>query len=186
MTPSVPGVTPSVPGVPGVNGGAVALGIGGGKGDGVEGGAVALGIGGGKGEFRTLLDEIPPNQGSLSRSMSTTSLNSLRSDSLQTVSVQHLDARQSYILSPRPLFVKMAKSGFGMCFDIGSRHLGAGAKTRLHTPKAVAYHEQPHYCRFRIGHSFGRMESRIKKFTPPCVCRHTQRTWIRWHRYPLL
>ena len=49
--------------------------------------------------------------------------------------------------------------------------LGAGAKTRLHTPKAVAYHEQPHYCRFMIGHSLGRMESRIKKFTPHCVCR---------------
>ena len=25
---------------------------------------------------------------------------------------------------------------------------GAGAKTRLRTPKAVTYHEQPHYCRF--------------------------------------
>ena len=49
--------------------------------------------------------------------------------------------------------------------------LGAGAKVRLHTPKAVTYHEQPHYCRFMIGHSLGRMESRIKKFTPHCVCR---------------
>ena len=48
-----------------------------------------------------------------------------------------------------------------MCF--GSSTLGAGAKTRLHTPKAVTYHEQPHYCRFMIGHSLGRMESRIKK-----------------------
>ena len=26
-----------------------------------------------------------------------------------------------------------------------------------HTPKAVAYHEQSHYCRFMIGHSLGRM-----------------------------
>ena len=31
--------------------------------------------------------------------------------------------------------------------------MGAGAKTRLRTPKAVTYHEQPHYCRFIIGHS---------------------------------
>ena len=58
-----------------------------------------------------------------------------------------------------------------MCFDIGSQHLvGAGAKTRFHTPKAVTYHEQPDYCRFMIGHSLGRMESRIKKFTPHCAC----------------
>ena len=49
--------------------------------------------------------------------------------------------------------------------------MGAGAKIRLHTPKAVAYHEQPHYCRCMIGHSLGRMASRIKKFTPHCVCR---------------
>ena len=39
-------------------------------------------------------------------------------------------------------------------------------KTRLHTPKAVTYHEQPHCCRFMIGHSLGRMESRLKKFKP--------------------
>ena len=25
----------------------------------------------------------------------------------------------------------------------------------IHTPKAVAYHEQSHYCRFMIGHSLG-------------------------------
>ena len=62
-----------------------------------------------------------------------------------------------------------AKSGFEMCF--GPSTLGAGAKTRLHTPNAVTYHEQPHYCRFMIGHSLGRMESRIKKFTPHCICR---------------
>ena len=49
--------------------------------------------------------------------------------------------------------------------------LGAGAKTRLHTPQAVTYHEQPHCCRFMIGHSLGRMESKIKKFTPHCICR---------------
>ena len=49
--------------------------------------------------------------------------------------------------------------------------LGAGAKTRFHTPKAVTYHEQPDYCRFMIGHSLGRMDSRIKKFTPHCMCR---------------
>ena len=27
----------------------------------------------------------------------------------------------------------------------------------IHTPKAVAYHKQSHYCRFMIGHSLGRM-----------------------------
>ena len=48
--------------------------------------------------------------------------------------------------------------------------LGAGAKTRLHTPKAVTYREQPDYCRFMIGHSLVHMESRIKEFTPHCVC----------------
>ena len=34
------------------------------------------------------------------------------------------------------------------------------SKTQLHTPKAVTYHEQSHYCWFMIGHSLGRMESR--------------------------
>ena len=28
---------------------------------------------------------------------------------------------------------------------------------KIHTPKAVTYHEQSHYCRFMIGHSLGRM-----------------------------
>ena len=35
---------------------------------------------------------------------------------------------------------------------------GAGAKTHLHTPKAMTYREQSHYCRFMIGHSLGRMD----------------------------
>ena len=52
-------------------------------------------------------------------------------------------ARPSQILHPAPLFQNGAKSGFEMCF--GPSTLGAGAKTRL--------------------------ESRIKKFTPHCVCR---------------
>ena len=39
--------------------------------------------------------------------------------------------------------------------------LGPGANARIHTPKAVAYHEQPHYCRSMLGHSLGLMESRI-------------------------
>ena len=72
------------------------------------------------------------------------------------------------------LFIKMAcKQNLDLrCVLISDPGtLGAGAKTRLHTPKAVTYHEQPHYCRFMIGHSVGRMESRIKKFTPHCVCR---------------
>ena len=67
-------------------------------------------------------------------------------------------------------FQNGAKSRFKMCF--GPCTLGALANTRLHTPKAVTYHEQPHYCRFMIGHSLVRMESRIKKFTPHSVCRH--------------
>ena len=78
---------------------------------------------------------------------------------------------KSYIA---PLFFKMAcKQNLDLrCVLISDPStLGAGAKTRLHTPKAVTYHEQPHYCRFMIGHSLGRMESRIKKFTPHCVCR---------------
>ena len=33
-----------------------------------------------------------------------------------------------------------------------------------HTPKAVTYHEQSHYCRFVIGHSLGRMD--ISFFLP--------------------
>ena len=53
-------------------------------------------------------------------------------------------ARQSKILTSRPLFFQNgAKSGFEMCF--GPSTQGAGAKTRL--------------------------ESRIKKFTPHCICR---------------
>ena len=47
------------------------------------------------------------------------------------------------ILNRAPFFQNGAKSGFEMCF--GPSTLGAGAKTRL--------------------------ESRIKKFTPHCVCR---------------
>ena len=43
--------------------------------------------------------------------------------------------------------------------DVSGDVSGAGCHTRLHTPKAVTYHEQPHYCRFMIGHSLGRMES---------------------------
>ena len=66
--------------------------------------------------------------------------------------------------------------------------LGAGAKTRLHNPKAVTYHEQPHYCRFMIGHSLGRVESRIKKFTPHCICRAPFTQWchnLHWRRVSL-
>ena len=73
-----------------------------------------------------------------------------------------------------PLFFKMAcKQNLDLrCVLISDPGtLGAGAKTRPNTPKAVTYHEQPHHGRFMIGHSLGRMESRIKKFTPHCVCR---------------
>ena len=54
---------------------------------------------------------------------------------------------KSYIA---PLFFKMAcKQNLDLrCVLISDPStLGAGAKTSLHTPKAVAYHEQPHYCR---------------------------------------
>ena len=72
----------------------------------------------------------------------------------------------------RALCFKMAcKQNLDLSCVLVCSTLGAGAKTRLHTPKAVAYHEQPHYCRFMIGHSLGRMESRMKKFTPYCMCR---------------
>ena len=53
---------------------------------------------------------------------------------------------------------------------------GAGCKTRLHTPKAVTYHEQSHHCRFMIGHSLGRMESRIcnnTNATPRFMCAYS-------------
>ena len=58
-----------------------------------------------------------------------------------------------------------AKSGFEMCLDIGPRHIGCWDQNTSH--------EQPHYCGFMIGHSLGRVESTIKKFTPHCICRHT-------------
>ena len=32
-------------------------------------------------------------------------------------------------------------------------------------------HDRSHYCKFVIGHSLGRMESRLKKFTPQCMHR---------------
>ena len=55
-----------------------------------------------------------------------------------------LYVRQTYltILQHAPFFQNDAKSGFEMCF--GPSTLGAGAKIRLHTPKAVTYHEQYH------------------------------------------
>ena len=40
------------------------------------------------------------------------------------------------------------------CWDPISKH--------PHTPKAVAYHKQSHYCEFMIGHSLGRMQSRFR------------------------
>ena len=36
------------------------------------------------------------------------------------------------------------KSGCEMRSDIGTQYLGCWGKTRLHTPKAVTYHAQPH------------------------------------------
>ena len=83
-------------------------------------------------------------------------------------------ARQPIKSCITPLFFKMAcKQNLDLrCVLISDPStLGAGDKTRLHTPKAVTYHEQPHYCRFVIGHSLGRIESRITKFTLHCICR---------------
>ena len=42
-------------------------------------------------------------------------------------------------------------------FSIRSASFRYGALSP-HTPKAVTYHEQSHYCRFMIGHSLGRMD----------------------------
>ena len=59
---------------------------------------------------------------------------------VDTSFLQNLDLRR--VLAPAP------------------KVLGSDIKTHLHTPKGVAYHEQSHYCRFTIGHSLARMESR--------------------------
>ena len=45
-----------------------------------------------------------------------------------------------------------------MCSETTSFKRKCGKKTgNTHTPKAVTYHEQSHYCKFMIGHSLGRM-----------------------------
>ena len=64
------------------------------------------------------------------------------------------------------IIIKMAQHLDSRCLLLPAPWV-PGGKTRLHTPKAVTYHEQPHYCRFMIGHSLGRIESSIKKFKPP-------------------
>ena len=48
------------------------------------------------------------------------------------------------------------------CFRPSTQGAEIDIKTDLHTPKAVTYHEQSQYCRFTIGHSLGRMESRCR------------------------
>ena len=70
-------------------------------------------------------------------------------------------AGQFKILTRRPFFFKMAckqnlDSRCVLISDPGA--LGAGAKTRLHTPKDVAYHdrEQHDALYIMIGHSLGR------------------------------
>ena len=41
----------------------------------------------------------------------------------------------------------------GTVGTVGTRHQRCwDSKRHLHTPKAVTYHEQSHYCRFMIGH----------------------------------
>ena len=84
---------------------------------------------------------------------------------------QHNQASQSHITIAPPFFKPAQNLDLRCSLISDPGTLGAGAKTRLHTPKAVTYHGQPHYCRFMIGHSLGRMESRIKKFTPRCIYR---------------
>ena len=65
---------------------------------------------------------------------------------IDLVSLEAKQASQSQKFTPRPFFFQNgAKSGFEMCF--GPSTLGAGAKTRR--------------------------ESRIKEFTPHCICRPT-------------
>ena len=82
-----------------------------------------------------------------------------RTSSPSTVATYHTHhadvARPSQILHPASFFQNGAKSGFEMCF--GPSTLGAGVKTRL--------------------------ESRIKKFTPHCVCRppNAPTTVLAWH-----
>ena len=89
------------------------------------------------------------------------------------------------MLNTAPIFFKMgclAKSGFQVFqMGFGPSTFGARANTRLHTPKAVTYHGQPRYCRFVIGHSLGRMESRIKKITPHYIFRHPSYRALSYH-----
>ena len=78
---------------------------------------------------------------------------------------KHVDLKFKLHSYSTPLIVKMAckqKLDLRCVLISDPSTLGAGAKTRLHTPKAVTYHEQPDYCRFMIGHSLVRTESRIK------------------------
>ena len=81
---------------------------------------------------------------------------------MKTYSPSKLPASQTQHLKSRPFFFQNgAKSGSEMCSGPSTLGLGAGAKTRLHTPKAVTYHEQPQYSRC----------IQNKEFTPHCVCR---------------
>ena len=53
------------------------------------------------------------------------------------------------------------RQGFQHCSSLHASHS---------TPKAVTYHEQPHYCRFMIGHSLGRMEGRLGRADSMVAC----------------
>ena len=57
-----------------------------------------------------------------------------------TSSSRESQARQSHILPPLPYFQNglQAKTGFEMCFDIGSQHVGCWAKTRLQNKEVRA------------------------------------------------
>ena len=67
-----------------------------------------------------------------------------------------------------PLFFKMAQNLDLRCVLVSAPWVLG--------PKHVSI--RPHYCRFMIGHSLGRMESRIKKFTPHCVCRYLDSVYL--------
>ena len=81
-----------------------------------------------------------------------------------------------------PLFFQNgAKSGFEMCFAapalwvLGPKHVSI-------RPRLWPIMNNIDYCRFMIGHSLGRMESRIKKLTPHCFAGQGRRHWSyqRW------
>ena len=59
-------------------------------------------------------------------------------------------ASRPHMITPRPLFNVASNIVIWdvVCIPAPYCYIPcAGCKTRLHTPKAVTYHEQSHYCR---------------------------------------